>query len=634
MRKRKESPEAPDIGVKQEEVEGNDDGADKIMEGITTGSENADLVMETESDQQEECAAHGMANQEYTFGEGQCFASYREFQRAVREYEEQSNFKFSAIRTSSEEYNEDNEDAPPKREVKLICYQGEEEQGDKNRVTSYRESCPVFIMLWVKTTKDWRKKEYIITHFNKTEHNHPPVDWGAKLSSAKDDPKDEVGDSEKAGDGAEDWKPNKDDDLSSGDDLSLKIENANEFTTDEQSDLAVIPLREEGPVNVHQKQALHQGQNFRNYQEFQRALKEYEEKSNFKFSIRSTSKNKLEDGGRDFPKNQVKVICHLGDKGRNPKQPKKYCPVSLFLCLRRPKDAPDFAQKTTPWYTITRFNKSEHNHPPIAMVEDSAMVTENGDEDKIPKEDEDMSSGEEEHLPHGLDEPLGDSDAVLIAKRQLKMLKSANQAVENNDEESNDHGGQSAPLTVLKNHLPDGLKELPEDSDIIIKAKRQLKVLEGQYGSKNKQDIVLCDVCGQNFPTVSRTIVHICLKYFNTARVLTCFDCGKDFTNEGSLDLHWNRIHLKQEPYICSVVGCDHKSASIEGMRSHMSPREPKSFRSERRVKQPRSHLTLATEERRKMMFDHIKLFRYSNWQLKYYMLEDVYISKLIRFVS
>ena len=170
-------------------------------------------------------------------------------------------------------------------------------------------------------------------------------------------------------------------------------------------------------------------------------------------------------------------------------------------------------------------------------------------------------------------------------------------------EGSNDHvHGQSTPLTVLKNYLPDGLKEAPDDSDIIIKAKRQLKVLEGQYGSKSKHQIVpcKCDVCGQNFSTVSQTIVHMCKKYFNMARVLTCSDCGKDFTLEASLDLHRNRIHLKEEPYICPLVGCEYKSASIEGVRGHMNPRESK------RDKHPK----LTSEERRQIVLDNYKLFR------------------------
>ena len=205
-------------------------------------------------------------------------------------------------------------------------------------------------------------------------------------------------------------------------------------------------------------------------------------------------------------------------------------------------------------------------------------------------------------------------DGGLKAERQLWMLRSTNQVLDNNDEETDDHEEQCAPLNVLKSHLPEGLKELPDDSEVIVKAKRQLRVLEGQYRLKGNQDIVPCNICGQNFPTVHKTILHICKKYFNMARVWTCSDCGKDFTcdsGDRALDYHRNRIHLKQEPYICSVKGCDHKYASIEGMRGHLGAREQKSS-GLRKYKHLKTHWSLATEERKKMMSEHYQLFRYS----------------------
>ena len=616
IRKQKELPKAPDIDVKQEEVETKDVDADKMMDEVKTDSE---VATKEEFSQQD---SHG--NQDFEFKEGRSFASYREFQRALKEYEQDSNFRFSAngasyeidkeetgsqIATSNElnkllssmssmsnississdtvlkakrqlEMLKSASRDAPKKEVRLVCDRGYEERN----LTSSGDPCPVFILLWVKQGLggNWKRKEYIINHFNKTEHNHPPIERGAKLSEMNDDSNDVDCVSSESMASDKDWKPSEDDDTSSDADLSPKPDTAIKTRPVERWTVDDVLLHEEGPVNVNQDQTLCQGQNFANYREFQETLMEYEEKSDFKFTIRSTCKNKLEDAERGFPKNQVKVICHMGRKAHNPKESKDYCPVTLFLQLRRPKDA---RSGKTPWYTITRFNKSEHNHPPMSRSQRHRMERED----------------------------LEDDDG-LKAERQLWMSRSADQVVDNNDEESSDHEEQCAPLNVLKNHLPEGLKQLPNDSEVVVKAKRQLHVLEGQYRLKGKQDIVPCNICGQNFPTVHKTILHICKKYFNMARVWTCSDCGKDFTydkGDRALDYHRNRIHLKQEPYICSVKGCDHKYASIEGMRGHMGTREQRSS-GLRKVKHPKTHWSLATEERKKMMSEHYQLFRYS----------------------
>ena len=190
---------------------------------------------------------------------------------------------------------------------------------------------------------------------------------------------------------------------------------------------------------------------------------------------------------------------------------------------------------------------------------------------------------------------------------------------DNSDKEDEELDGSwiCKPIAALKKHFPNGLEEQPDDSDSIRKAKGQLKTLEEWWGSNRKSQTHLCDVCGHSFPSVSDTITHICRRHFDMARVLTCADCGKVFLDEKTLDRHLNRFHLKVEPYICPVKGCEHKTSSIAGFRAHIynyqvrrSKLPPKSDKVRKSCEAKYDHPKFSLEEKQKLMEGTRRLFR------------------------
>ena len=369
-----EAQEPPDTGVKQENL--------SLNESIVSQSDDHNSKIAKPLPLTDDMPPSSCHEAETEFQEGVKFASYRKFQEALREYEGKSNFKF-VCKTSTDNHEDDQWDndkivpSAPKREVNLVCQFGED-LGEERNMTSSWERCPVSISLRVGRQNNWKKSQYVMTHFNKTEHNHPPMSTKKSSSEKINELFDEESDLLKTEHCDEDWKPDEEVDLNTSGNWSSQPEYA---TSDD-----------------YHEPKLEQGQNFTSFQHFLKAIRVYEEKSNYKLVTRSTHKNKLSDEERDFPKERVKMVCHQSIYRTNTKQSKNHCPVILSLRLQRPKDA---TLGSTPWYTIDRFNKSEHNHSLVSRgsnsprmdkeeVEDSANASEEGDDNCEPHED--MSS--------------------------------------------------------------------------------------------------------------------------------------------------------------------------------------------------------------------------------------------------
>ena len=229
-----------------------------------------------------------------TLHEDQVFPHYQAFQKVLFKLQEGSKIKF--VVRSSEPYCGTKLDRLkyPKVKVRFICGYGYQSH-------SMKSECPVSFQVRLINSEEPSQACYVIKNLTSLQHIHPSQSKPTIISILKTPEKQRVKQEESS---------DSDNTLTEDRDIGAELSPSQ---TLEESNLPT--------------ETLYKGQVFPNYQVFQQALQEHEQKSKMLFSIRSSEKVDVPLDNVKFPKCRINIVCQQAMKSRKV----RYCNPITYL---------------------------------------------------------------------------------------------------------------------------------------------------------------------------------------------------------------------------------------------------------------------------------------------------------------